>query len=133
KQINRVTEDAAGQEYFTLLESSLAGLNNINLSLELNELWFTLGLLKITGHSPNLKTSSTGDELVAGHNYALAFDNMAFVRKTNGPYDTDHIKILRLGIGLSEPKGLAQIQGAEQATPKALQLARDMLKTQLHL
>ncbi len=127
KRINRVTEDAAGEEYFTLLEAVLGGLNDRKLSRELVELWFTMQLLKITGHSPKLRQDTAGNELTADKNYIFSYDDMAFRAHDEGPYTANHIKLLRLGIGTSEPDKLIQVQGTEKLASEALQLANTML------
>ncbi len=51
KRIDRATEDVPGEEYFQLLAFTLNGLGDLALKPELLELWFTMQLLKISGHS----------------------------------------------------------------------------------
>jgi len=127
KRINRVTEDAAGDEYFKLLEASLGGLNDNALAHELVELWFTMQLLKITGHSPKLRKDSAGNDLETGKKYMFSYDDMAFRSASEGPFRANHIKLLRLGIGTLKPQMLVQVKGTEQLAGESLQLANTML------
>lgn len=128
KRMNKLTEDAAGQEYFELLKTTLKGLNNLDLPKELLELWFDVQLLKITGHAPNLRADSEGQELESGKNYIFSFDNMVFAKTSNGPHSANLIKLMRLSYAAKEPTLLAQVKGAEKLVPKALQLTKTMLQ-----
>jgi DNA repair protein RecO (recombination protein O) len=128
KRVNRVTEDAANEEYFEMLKYTLTGLNDDSVSKELVELWFTMQLLKLTGHSPNLRTDTLGAALEAEQNYIFSFDDMAFVPNSNGPHKANVIKLLRLGIGATDPTIFSQVKGAEKLVDTALQLAKAMLK-----
>lgn len=128
KRMNRLTEDAAGEEYFHVLEAALSGLNNLELPVELTELWFTMNLLKITGHSPNLRTDNSGQPLVEGKKHLFNYDDMAFKQQVGGPFSANHIKLLRLGIGTTKPEELLKVQGAEKLSNQTLQLAKAMLQ-----
>lgn len=127
KRINRITEDAAGDEYFTLLEGTLAGLNDKDLLPELTELWFSMQLLKVTGHSPKLRMDTAGSELATGQNYIFSYDDMAFRPHDEGPFTANHIKLLRLGMGTAHPQKLTKVMGAEKLAGETLQLANTML------
>jgi DNA repair protein RecO len=127
KRINRATEDAPGEEYFDLLSSSIQGLNEPELASELVELWFSMQLLKISGHSPHLSRDAAGSQLDSDKNYVFDFDEMYFQLRTDAPYSSRHIKLLRLASGLKEPGSLKQITDAASSLPETLQLARTML------
>ncbi len=133
KRINRSTEDATGEEYFTLLEKSLVGLNNLELLIELLELWFTMQLLKITGHSPNLLTDITGNSLEAGKSYMFSYDDMAFIPEPDGSFTPNHIKLLRLGIATTTPQKLLQIMDAQNQATETLQLAKTILSRHVRI
>lgn len=127
KRTNRVTEDAAGEEYFNLLKSALTGLDDDALSKELVELWFTMQLLKITGHSPKLRKDSNDNDLEIDKNYLFSYEEMAFRTTPGGPFKANHIKLLRLGIGTPEPAKLIQVKGTEKLAAESLQLANTIL------
>lgn len=133
KRVNRVTEDAAGEEYFNLLAEVLAGLNTYELDIELTELWFTMQLLKITGHSPKLNQDDKGQLLRSGHRYTFSYDDMAFHPTENGLFSANHIKLLRLGEGLKSTKKLTCIKAADEHTGDALILALAMMKHHIHV
>lgn len=128
KRMNRVTEDAAGEEYFLLLNRALASLNDLDLSQGLLELWFTMQLLNITGHTPNMRTDTAGDKLDSDKRYLFDFDAMTFQLQPDGPYGAKHIKLLRLAYALDSPTVLKQVQDVEDCTPEMVQLADNMLR-----
>lgn len=133
KRMNRLTEDAAGEEYFHVLEATMAGLNGHDLSAELAELWFTMQLLKITGHSPNLRTDTSGQPLKERERYVFSYDDMALTVQKGGPFSANHIKLLRLGIGTSKPQDLVKVQGTSKVAEETLQLAKSMLQRLVRL
>ncbi len=127
KRVNRSTEDATGEEYFYLLRSALAGLDDVELSQDLTELWFNMQFLKMTGHSPKLQEDASGNELVSGQAYLLDVEEMVFQSQEFGPFSSNHIKLLRLAMGLNEPVSLKQVKDASDYMPESLQLATLML------
>lgn len=133
KRMNKLTEDAAGQEYFDLLKIAFKGLNDLELSCELVELWFTMQLLKITGHTPNLKKDEKGERLEAGQQYVFDFDAMAFRRQDRGPFQANHIKLLRLGHGTESPELLKQVKDADSYAPDTVILAKNILKLHVRI
>lgn len=133
KRINRVTEDAAGEEYFDLLTAAFGGLNDYELAAELTELWFTMQLLKITGHSPRLQADTAGKALRSDQNYLFSYDDMAFHIVSDGPYTANHIKLLRLGMGTEQPSLFTKVLKADEYTGEALALARSMLSRHTRL
>jgi DNA repair protein RecO (recombination protein O) len=128
KRLNRVTEDITGEEYFVLLQRTLEGLDDFDLVPELLELWFSMQLLDITGHAPNMRTDKEGNRLEADQTYLFDFDEMTFRQQVNGPYDANHIKLLRLAYATAEPGVLKQVTDAAERAPDALKLAYNMLR-----
>jgi DNA repair protein RecO (recombination protein O) len=133
KRINRVTEDEPGEEYFELLQATLAGLNDLDLDVSLVELWFLMQLLSITGHTPNMKTDTEGAKLSADERYIFDFDEMGFRQQHGGPYDANHIKLLRLSYATEEPGILKQIKDAEDVTASILKLVSNMLSLSVRI
>jgi DNA repair protein RecO len=128
KRINRVTEDAAGEEYFMILQRALAGLDDFELAPELLELWFNMQLLNVTGHTPNMRTDKEGNKLEVEKTYLFDFDEMTFREQPDGPYDANHIKLLRLAYATEEPGVLKQITDTAERAPAVLKLAYNMLR-----
>jgi DNA repair protein RecO (recombination protein O) len=127
KRINRATEAATGEEYFTLLSQVLAGLNDLDLDQQLVELWFSMQLLKISGHSPNLRNDAAGNKFEAAQTYLFDFDDMAFRQQQGAPFSGNHIKLLRLAMGLEDSIALKQVKDSADYAPESLQLAKTML------
>ena len=131
KRTNRLTEDAAGSEYFELLKTTLGGLNNLDLPGELLELWFGMQLLKITGHSPNLETDTEGDKLSVDQKYIFSIEDMAFTPNDEGQWEASFIKLLRLAERVRTPELLLKVADAPKFTADAVQLVKDMEKMHL--
>lgn len=127
KRINKVTEDAAGAEYIELLAAGLSGLDRLQLPLDIVDLWFTMQLLKITGHAPNLQTDTQRQVFENGRQYIFSFDDMAFVPQENGPHPASLVKVLRLAYGTSSPRQFGQVQGVEDYLAGSIQLSKIML------
>jgi recombinational DNA repair protein (RecF pathway) len=133
KRVNRITEDAAGEEYFTLLQKTIAGLDDLRLEANLTELWFIMQLLHVSGHAPNLKNDIDGNKLEAGKRYLFDFDRMAFGEQEGGPYGANHIKLLRLAHATEDPLVLKQVRDSDACAPDALQLAKNLLSRQVNV
>ncbi len=130
KQINRVTEDEPEEEYFTLMESALAGLNDGELESDVIEMWFAMRLLAANGHTPDLRQDTEGRALSISDSYSFDFDAMSFVQHQNGPYGANHIKLLRLAVTTVDPTLLKQVKGSEQYITPTLSLAKNILRQQ---
>lgn len=133
KRMNRVTEDAAGEEYFLILQRSLQALNDLALSCDLIELWFSMQLLNVTGHMPNLQTDTEGQRLQPDQKYLFDFDSMAFRGHAGGSFGANHIKLLRLAYATESPLTLKQVQDADKCAPESLKLAKDLLRQNIRI
>jgi DNA repair protein RecO (recombination protein O) len=111
RTLNRATEDYPEPEYFKLLEQAFAALNDSAVSLELIRVWFQAQLLRLAGHTPNLKNDAGGQKLDADKLYNFDLDSMAFTSSQNGRFMADHIKTMRLLFSLHNPNDISQVQG----------------------
>lgn len=109
KRMNRLVEDAAGEEYFMILQRVLEGLNEPGLDPLIVELWFGLQVLLVSGHAPNLKTDTEDMALDKAKTYEFAFDDMAFRVQNGAAFSANHIKLLRLGSAADHPLRLGNI------------------------
>jgi DNA repair protein RecO (recombination protein O) len=128
KRANKITEDAVGPEFFELIKNTLYGLNTLETELGLIQLWFSLHLLKITGHTPNTETDSNGLVLEQESLYTFDFESMAFASHKAGMFGAEHIKLIRILLGQNDTTKLAQLGGTEIAMASSLQLTQAMLK-----
>jgi DNA repair protein RecO (recombination protein O) len=127
KRLQKILEESAGGEYFELLQHGLAGLDNFEISKEVVEVWFNMQLLQMTGHSPNLRTDSTGAPLESGKTYIFEFDEMTFAPGPEGEPSTDLIKYLRLASVSASPAALAQVKASVDLQGIVLQMTKSML------
>lgn len=126
KLVNRTTEDMPGPEYFEVLAEVLEGLDNVDLDPALTQLWLYMQLLKLAGHTPNLSTDAQGKKLEENKQYSFDMENMCFQAEPDGPFESGHIRLLRLASGLHSPSHLAQVNDAHKVLAKTLQLALNM-------
>jgi DNA repair protein RecO len=129
KQLNKVTEDEPEEAYFNLLEKTFESLNNEHINSELIQLWFTTQLLKLAGHTLNLKSDADGNTLQADQAYNFSFDDMAFVQGGSGRYSVPEIKVLRLLFSDNSPLALQQVQGIENVLKQVQQLINTVQKS----
>lgn len=128
KRFHRATEDRTGEEYFNLLENTLAALDDNELSPDLVELWFNARLLKLGGHQPNLSIDIAGQKLSEDKQYALDVGKMVFAFSEQGSYHAPHIKLMRLVFGSSDPLLLKNIQNIDKVLHSTQSLVTSMLR-----
>lgn len=133
KMLDRATEDEPEKEYFELLQQSLEALDDTDVGLELIRAWFGAHLLKLSGHAPNLETTSAGEKLKEDQNYVFDFEQMSFEPKPRGRFSPADIKFLRLIFSGSRPQALNRINDSAQLTDKTAPLVQTMLQTHIKL
>jgi DNA repair protein RecO (recombination protein O) len=110
KQLNKITEDEAESDYFDLLKQAFEALDDAKIPLQLVRLWFSAQLLRLGGHTPNLKTDTSGTALAADRRYRFDLEAMSFTHDERGSFTAAHIKFLRLVFAGHPAKVLAQVQ-----------------------
>jgi DNA repair protein RecO (recombination protein O) len=131
KLLHRATEDRTEPEYFELLQQAFAALNDPAISLELIGLWFRAQLLRLAGHTPNLRTDNAGQELTADQLYLFDFDHVAFRPHEAGQSTAAHIKVLRLLCSDNPLQTIARVQGATELLPDVAPLLTTMTTSYL--
>lgn len=114
KRLDKTTEDETESDYFDLLHQAFVGLDNLMVGLDLIRMWFSIQLLRLGGHSPNLLTDVAGKKLDASAQYIFSYDDMTFAARQEGTYTADHIKFLRMAFGGAQSQLLNQVQGSAQ-------------------
>jgi len=128
KSINKVTEDAAGSEYFELIQATLQGLDDDSILLITVRLWFQMQLLKLLGHSPNLSTDNTNSPLEVRGKYQFDQEAMLFIPHTSGTFTANHIKLLRVALRATTPAVVSRVTVPEQELTLAETLSAAMLQ-----
>lgn len=111
KLLNKVTEDSPEPEYFELMHGVFAALDDPAIDLELILLWFHAQLLKLAGHTPNLRTDVAGERLEVAKKYTFDYESMCFTKRDQGTFGSAHIKTMRLLFEGHSPAKLMQVQG----------------------
>lgn len=131
KLLNKTTEDAPGPEYFELLQDTFAALDQAEIHIDVIKLWFYAQLLRTAGHTPNLKTDTTGKVLDKNLKHGFDFDEMAFVPREQGDLTANHIKFLRLALSGNNPRLLQQVVGVERLIAPCLTIVQTILPSHI--
>ena len=122
--VNSVADEDAGQEYYPILLTSLAALDDPDLDMKVGDIWFNMRMLRASGSEPNLlsESSETGDS------FEFDFNNQHFSPVAQGAFARNDLKLLRLCLNNSRPPRLQTPLGSED---RLLTLTRTLLKTNL--
>ena len=131
KMLHRATEDQPEREYFELLRQGFAALDDAAIDLGLLRLWFQAQLLRLSGHTPNLRTDTEEQRLEVSADYDFDFDSVAFTKRGNGLFTAAHIKLLRLLFSGLDPLALHRVQGTAELLPHITPLIETMRATYL--
>jgi DNA repair protein RecO (recombination protein O) len=135
KVINKATEDKPEEAYFNLTQSTFAALNDLAITPELTKTWFNMQLLKIAGHTPDLKTDTNGNKLDVSSSYDFHLEQMQFVLpvEREGMFDCNHIKFLRLCANAERPHLLSRVNNVAGLTDFTKDLVQSMLATYVRI
>jgi len=133
KIMNKATEDNPEPGYFDLLKNTFESLNDNLIDLNIIKTWFEAQLLKLAGHSPNLKTDQSDNKLLPGHNYIFNYDKVCFQADKAGKFSSDQIKFLRLVFSDNLPKTLQKISRSPELAIQAQQLVGALLQNYVRL
>lgn len=114
KQLNKITEDQAEKEYFELLGYTFEALDDPTIDPALTKFWFTAQMLRLSGHTPNLRTDTGGKELDVSQRYDFDIQTMCFRLRPSGRFVSNHIKFLRLSFGDYSASSLASVGGGSE-------------------
>jgi DNA repair protein RecO len=123
KLLNMIIEDNEGREYYQVLKTYLASLNDPGLDLRLVEVWFCLRILTLSGVMPDIIV-----EPGFGENYFFDYDRQVFVAKESGDFTKNDIKLLRLLRQNPKPIKLTKESGSED---QLLDFAKTLLQNNL--
>jgi DNA repair protein RecO (recombination protein O) len=133
KQLHKATEDEPEEEYFDLIHEAFEALDDVTIDIQLVKLWFSMQLLRLGGHIPNLQTDTAGNKLKADGTYDFSFDDSTFrLNLSAGRFTVNHIKFLRLGFGGNVPNVLQHIQGGGELVDDTAALVSTMMTAYIH-
>lgn len=133
KTINKNTEDNAEDDYFLLTKKLLEKLDNFDISADLIRLWFEAQILKLNGHTPNLKSDDRSNTLKESHNYSFDLDRMCFAPSDSGRFNQQHIKFLRLLFGQLNEDKIFSLVGAEKIETEIKPILEAMFRSYISL
>jgi len=131
KKLNTATEDAAESAYFDLLNHAFQALDDDKIDLALVEAWFNAQLLRLAGHTPNLRTDTGGQKLQPGAKYDFDFEKMCFAAGQG--FGADHIKFLRLLFSANQPRVLNKVAKAPVLAAACQPAVQSMLQAYIRI
>jgi len=126
KLFSKATEDECDIEYYELILHAMAYLNDKNIDVTLVNCWFMAQLLKILGHTPNIRSNTDGNALNVEKKYGFDYADMGFFEQPGGAYTPNHIKMLRL-LTAENPEKLQIIKGIGSVLPSLDQLLKQAI------
>ncbi len=120
KTVSTVIDDGAGQEYYPVLVTALACLNEDHYDRQLVDIWFNLQVLQLGGSAPNLHI--VGDAMA----FEFSYDNQQFIESDRGLFTRDDLKVLRLCLVSSRPP---RLQSALSSGERIQTLVQAILKS----
>jgi DNA repair protein RecO len=133
KKLDKATEDSPEPDYFYLLQEAFEALNEPKINLDLINLWFNMQLLRLAGHTPNLRTDNKGNKLTSDQKYIFDFDKMLFVPGGQGDFHANHINFLRLGFSPNKPESLNRIKSSNQIVNMLQPIVQSMLQAYIRI
>lgn len=135
KTLSKATEDSPEPAYFNLLKDAFISLDDAQIDLNLIKVWFYAQLLKLAGHSPNLRTDQDGRKLQAAKKYDFNFDTMGFQESQAGhhSFGADQIKFLRLIFSDNPLAILQKIEKAQNLASRCQPLMQSMLQAHVRI
>jgi DNA repair protein RecO (recombination protein O) len=131
KIINKVTEDNPEPGYFRLVEDTLKALDDDNVQPEVTKLWFDMQLLRLSGHSPELKVDTEGHRLEKDGHYLFNVESMKFTPTEQSGFSSAHIQFLRLGFSQNSPRVLQRVEDIRNLTATMRPLLNSMLDSRI--
>jgi DNA repair protein RecO (recombination protein O) len=126
KKLNKITEDETEAGYFELLTQTLEALDDVGVSSDVIKLWFTIQLLRLGGHTPNLRTDVEGNQLMADSTYRFDYNTMSFAPSEDGPFDSNQIKFLRIGFSGNAARILEKVSGSQTHVSACMPLVEQL-------
>ena len=122
KQVAKAADALDEPAFFTLLDETLACLDDDALPLRVVQAWFWLQLAILLGVGLNLATDDNGMKLVEDARYNFDSEHTVFHFHPTGRFTSQHIKLLRL-LSAQPPKVAAGVQGVDELIDECLWLA----------
>lgn len=95
KKISSISEGVNEAGFFDILKQAFFALDKSS-NIKLIEAWFLLNIKKTSGEEINLYRDLSGEKLLVGEKYDWDEMEKTFVRRPDGLYSANEIKLLRL-------------------------------------
>ncbi len=129
KTVSKLAEDGGGEGFYGLLVEAFTALDDLEITKDLVELWFSINILHEIGSLPNLATASNGSSLEQVNSYSFDYDSQCFVANNRGNFTQNHIKFLRLIPSTKTPQKLMQVKDIEKLVPAAHKLFYQLIRS----
>jgi DNA repair protein RecO (recombination protein O) len=133
KKLDKATEHSPEPDYFYLMQEAFESLNDFKINLDLVNLWFNMQLLRLGGHTPNLRTDTAGNKLTPDQAYNFDFERMRFLPDAQGAFKAGHIKFLRLGFSPNTVRALSRVSQSTHMASSLQPVVLSMLQAYIRI
>ena len=127
KQVTKVSEQINAPEFYELLASTFAALDNTKVELKITKAWFYLQIARLLGNELNIMTDDHGMRLVEDAHYDFDTHEQIFAFNEAGKYDARMIKFLRILIS-NPPAVVAKFTDVDDLLDDCLWIAQAVAK-----
>lgn len=127
KLIDKIVEDHSGNEYFSVLNETIAGYDDMRISQVVTEVSFAMRMLQLLGHVPDFSRDAHGNSLQESDSFVFDFEAVSFVPDGNGPFTKNHLKLLKL-LAHNSPQAIAAVQNVQPLSQDVTPLVRSLLQ-----
>lgn len=113
KTVSWLCEQIESDDFFEILLTVFRSLNNFEVDLSLTKKWFNLKMAEFSGDEINLESDKNGKPLRVDSTYNFDFYDKVFVEDSEGDFNANHIKFLRLMLS-SQPQIISKVKGNEK-------------------
>jgi DNA repair protein RecO len=121
--VSRAADSINEPDWFDIVENVYTGLDDMQVSLQLVQVWFYLRYGAMMGHELNLDRDVSGTKLSRDTVYMYDVSEQGLRKSEQGDISADHIKFLRL-VSTKPLMTIAQVGGVERILPDCWLLAR---------
>lgn len=96
KTVDKIVEDRNGGEYYEALNDSLNALDSHAIETGLVKMSFDMRVIHIYGSLPDFTIDKNGHKIDQDERFSFDPESMSFEVSSNGKYNKNHIKLLKL-------------------------------------
>ena len=123
KLVYRNSDSTDSEQWFNILEESLASLNDFSIDKRLIETWFYLRFSELIGYGLSLHYDNDGNKILPNENYQYNISEKGLSLSAKGAVTTNHIKLLRV-LEANSIAVASRISGVDKIIDQCIEITR---------